>query len=486
MIRSIFALPCHILAAVSLCPDIASAQSLSEQLSQLETEQKGRKIQTKNTESDTINDSKMVRLIDPIVQNGRNLSQEQISSKSALVAAGGPLDREASGSKPNKGIGVSDFELATSDNRVVANLAFGYTYNHVSEKKLADSDVDYRFKAQSIRLSAKASVPVNGKDARQFADFKRIGDDSKLTLSAVLYQSHHNDGDSNRRVKNLAYGECIIQAGRKWVAEATSGQADARLTATQLFYDKFVVLVQRDSEQTGDAAIEDSVESSPEFGPIAIAKCVPGNGTITDEYALLRRYGTGALGEHEYENYNSRFLKSNNLLFIGADLAAGYERYDILNRTTFQNEIIDRVGFDAALYAGLITADGGMSFKLSGGYARGYKTKPEAEICRATGVAGETQCLKGQDGLPTRESKAYAKGEYRIVLQRDEFGLPRIAAAPEITYDFKEKAWVFDLPIYLQRSKADGLDGGVRMGYQTADDDFGIGVFVGIPFSTWF
>ena len=51
-----------------------------------------------------------------------------------------------------------------------------------------------------------------------------------------------------------------------------------------------------------------------------------------------------------------------------------------------------------------------------------------------------------------------------------------------MTYDLKDDEFAVDLPFYLVPDKDGNLTGGIRLGYNTADDEVGIGVFVGSTF----
>ena len=69
-----------------------------------------------------------------------------------------------------------------------------------------------------------------------------------------------------------------------------------------------------------------------------------------------------------------------------------------------------------------------------------------------------------------------------MVVLRNKDGEPTLGIRPSATYILEDKDWQFELPVYFQRSSTGGLDAGVKGIYNTGQQDFGIGAFVGLSF----
>ena len=81
-----------------------------------------------------------------------------------------------------------------------------------------------------------------------------------------------------------------------------------------------------------------------------------------------------------------------------------------------------------------------------------------------------------ENGLISVESR------HRFVFGKDQ----HIGLAPQATYRLEDDSFSLELPVYLTPDKNGNLNGGIKFGYNTKDDDVAVGLFVGVPFSTLF
>jgi hypothetical protein len=123
-----------------------------------------------------------------------------------------------------------------------------------------------------------------------------------------------------------------------------------------------------------------------------------------------------------------------------------------------------------------------MSYGLlwSVGYSRerAHAGADKVQICSPIGTTGSTSCAEASLGAPTSTEKGLAFGEARFV-----FDNARFALSPRVEFDTEGSEWAARVPLYLVRSKEGALTAGFAIGYSSKDDDVGISVFVGKPFT---
>ncbi|HSF12636.1 MAG TPA: hypothetical protein VLA50_06650, partial [Erythrobacter sp.] len=123
------------------------------------------------------------------------------------------------------------------------------------------------------------------------------------------------------------------------------------------------------------------------------------------------------------------------------------------------------------------------SIRASVFHGNSYEAAENGEACRA-GMDGTEECVMGPDGLPIRTEATRMALEGRRLFNIG--GGQRIGIAPEFTYDFEMDDFQVEVPVYFSPDDKKQLTGGLFTRYESDDDDFSVGLFVGVPFSISF
>lgn len=392
------------------------------------------------------------------------------------ITGGGPIaagDRVATDDLKDVAV---DAQISSENEIVSASFALEVGFN--GNARAAKGGKEYT--VSSYNLSLKASVPLNKAEDKAPIDFKTFGNDGKLTIGFNSYRAKFSDPFDKLPDLTQFAGGCILKAGKDWSKSSEFDQETVDRAIAEFNDPKTGV---RSISGRLDA-VRQLTKDDPEggFGKIAYEFCRIGGGAQVsndDQYVM---FAAATIGAPQARSWRRKHYAAQGTFFWGGEASLGYNRFSVLDRGTLTNSINDRVGFDVNGRAGWIFGGAGTMVVLSVGYARSYEAKDVVEVCGPPDLSGNSRCEKGQDGLPKREDTAYGTASLRQVLLRNDKGQPILGIRPAVTYAFEDKAWQFELPVYLQRSESGGLDGGVRAIYNTGSKKFGIGAFIGVPF----
>jgi hypothetical protein len=204
-------------------------------------------------------------------------------------------------------------------------------------------------------------------------------------------------------------------------------------------------------------------------------------------------------GEGYFVNlYNpSGFRKAKRVMYVkkstmfgGLKIDGNQEKFNYLDRASFSLDKESKFGYEASAFVGWMFRDTPTIVKLDLGFARKYDATDPVNLCQATTVPGQTQCLTGPDGKPAKIEQRTISAQVTHAFASDDLRFPQFAVSPRVTYDWKNEAFEASLPVYFARNTERGLSGGVRLDYENAKDatgkrtdDFSIGLFVGVPLS---
>ncbi len=332
------------------------------------------------------------------------------------------------------------------------------------------------YSVASHNFSVKASIPLNSTDEGALVDFKTFGNDGQLTIGFNSYKAKFISPYSTLPDLARFAGGCIAEASQDWKGDP------AQVDQVQVAYEKSATEVGSIEARLGRARDATKDETDGGFGSAAFEYCRQGGTAGVGNANHYVRFASAAIGGQAARAWRGKYFNPQGTIFWGGEVSIGYNRYSILDRPTVSVGVKDRIGFDANARVGYVFGGEGMVLMASGGYTRSYKPKDVAEVCGPPDLSGNTTCVSGQDGLPDRAETGYATVSLRKVLLRNKQGQPILGVRPSVTYVFEDKAWQFELPVYLQRSDAGGLDAGVRVIFNTGSDKFGLGAFVGVPF----
>ena len=213
----------------------------------------------------------------------------------------------------------------------------------------------------------------------------------------------------------------------------------------------------------------------------AIGKeCSKANGGLG--YLLSRYYPTG------YQEINRKTLAKPTTPFAGTSFNGNQTKYSYLDRTSFTIGKSSKFGYEASIFGGLIFRDSPLIARVSFTYAKKYDPADPVNLCQSTTIIGQTQCLEGADGAPTKTEQRTVGLQAFWAFAPDSQNAPRFGIAPSVAYDWKNETLQIDLPVFLARNKERRLTGGIKASYLSEPDPAGgrkdnfiIGVFVGVP-----
>lgn len=416
-----------------------------------------------------------------------------VAEESAIQDSGGPLDAIGV-SAPSKGLPfrTPEFQIQTDGNSGKAIVATGFDI--VSSRP---SGKNKRIVSRTS-LDLKVAVPFEREsDNESFFDFKGIGGGTSVSagLRFAFTKTKNVTPDDVWPIIDRARNVCVSKNVESWVRSSPQDAAllTSRQTASATYLSLFNGFLRADPTSGSfaiyrgistkideDADLADQEAELKDLTAKIQQACVTdsdSDGPNGSDSGLIAEY----LGEEWVSSYFSGLFVEAPIWVTGIDGTATFSNADFLDRTTFS--IIDqrKTEWDISAFAGLASQDGTKSFRLSGGITRSIELPDEVELSRLN-ADGTQETIIGPDGPASMKTDAFATAEARFILRQSKGRVPTLAIGPKATYNIDEDDWFFELPVYLQSNKDGVLDGGIRFGYDTGKDDFGVAIFVGIPF----
>lgn len=376
----------------------------------------------------------------------------------------------------------SDAQLSSDDGTIVAHLSLDYAFASAPTTREVDgaSTVTSSF----TNVSAKLAVPLNSAEAGSKVDFRSFGNQAKLTINFNhIGATFAEPGQDYGYVYDFG-ATCLRKAGDDWkirdAAILDPNEAEAQITA---FINAFRANQKAPMSLGGAMDKAAALDAVGPFGAIATKACRPGPAhTIKNENQLGDRFALATLGQDEYRAWFNRNRGNERVFYFGGEASLGYNRFSVVNSSTYRADKFDRIGFDGSLRIGLIFPSLDTQVSIGAGYTRRFVPGDEVEICSPPNGIGATTCAKGLPSIPTPSETAYAELRVRKVLLRRDDDTPLLAIAPSIAYVEKDKNFELRVPLYFQRNEKGGLDAGVQAVWNNASSRFAIGAFVGVPF----
>ena len=216
-----------------------------------------------------------------------------------------------------------------------------------------------------------------------------------------------------------------------------------------------------------------------------------------DKAALEKECSSANLGEGFFvKKYNPAGFRqvmgeffSPITPFYGFSGEINLDEYKVLNAAAFATDRVNRTGYLAKAFYGVIFRDTPTSATAAISHGRSYTSPDKATLCRPVGAGPQSECITGPNGGPERSTETIASLELRHAFWLDEGRRPRAAIAPKFSYDFRSNDYSIDVPVYLARNEKKELTGGLRFGFARVGDamgghdkDFSAGIFIGKAF----
>lgn len=390
---------------------------------------------------------------------------EQSIKTETVIGGQGPVDRAGGGSA------FSALEFTNEQGETEAKLALTFRLNKAKPVPLGEG----AYRVSASKLTVTSQVPIDEKkQLSQLFSGESLVTGSKVKVSYTHFSTVLKDGRSVVGIEDETLIKCVHAETTKWKA-ANSGIAN--LNAADLFLERFSVN-SRTAEDVQDA-FDRSNAAPASLKDLIQSKCFDQGDMLN---IIIPTYNPSRLDE-----YRGGFFTRLPAAFWGFDGSVGEDSYNSLDRLSFEIDEVDRTSWDVGAYIGLIGDDLNWSVRARAAYGKTYSSPDDAQICRTVTGSTDPECIKGPDGLPKKNYTGLVAFEGRKLFALEDLAGPnKIGIAPLVSYDFDKKNFNVELPIYLAPGKDGKLSGGLKLAYSSKDDDFGIGLFIGVPFSVFF
>lgn len=391
-----------------------------------------------------------------------------------LLSEGSPNDRAMAGfSKAN-------FQLAAEEGETELSVAFSIDLENYDPEKTRDNF----FRVSRTKLGITASAPID--ESKNFSKLfagDQLVDGSKLKISISRFSNSLGNGQGALPMLRDAYTACIRTEAQAW----QRGQAESARAKAASEMEAFISTFSQRSGQPNfsyEIALESAADGAA-TGTIANhvdTQCRPSDTEghkFGDDVQLVDTHTT--LGK----NFADRFYtKSSFLTFMGADASIGRQSYNFLDRTAFATDSTSKTSWEVGAFIGAIKSDLTLSARARFVYGKTFKSPDDAEICHAVVGSLAPHCVTGPDGQPIASKTGLISVETRHLFAINDN--VRIAVSPQATYRFEDDNFGIEVPIYLAPDAGSKLNAGLKFAYNNKGDEFGVGLFVGVPFSIFF
>jgi hypothetical protein len=402
-----------------------------------------------------------------------------------LMSAGSPPDRAMAGTAEPK------FTFSSEDGDNAVSLSFSFDLNRqtpVPDNESSPENPATFYRVTQHKLSVVATAPVDEETSLSslFAGDSLVSG-TKVKLSWSRLSNTLGDGKGAGAFLNVAYQRCVSDQSGEWLRLHRNG-GDAYSTYLADISASAADVVGEYKTPRGYAVALRSANRNAQNSPDSIARFVYAACAATDleghrfrePGALLREYAADS-----YAQFASRFIDDRSWFdFIGLDASVGQDDYQYLDRALFETPKAKKTSWEVAAYGGFINWNSTFAIRGRAVYGRGWKLPEDGEACEPVGDPPEEKCLTGPDGPPEKVETGLLSVETRHLLVLDD--QHSIALAPQVTYRFEDDAIGVEVPVYLAPNENGELTGGLKFAYSSKGDEFGIGVFVGVPFKMAF
>lgn len=397
-------------------------------------------------------------------------SEEEQRKAERVLGAGAPISRTGSG------ISASNLQAAVSEGEQEIALAVDFDLFNSTRKPPQERGDE--FNVSSLNLTIRGSTPLNDEDGEpsNFFSGNSFVTGSKVTVGLTYFSGSQKSGrllferDQDPSLVRQVYTACAAKEAR-----ALAGDDPAKVKLASEFVERINAISMPAIEFVNDVRLSTG-NANPDLAQFANTfeqKCLQGGLDDT-----VRTYLPSV-----FDRFERAAFSSSPLFFLGVSGTVGDENFSVLNRTDFKLDDVSRTPWQADAYAGLIGPNQNWSARASVFYGASYEAAESAEFCR-TQAGSEEECIMGPDGSPIRNESARVALESRHLFSIGSDS--QIGIAPEFTYDIEEDEFQVEVPFYFSPNDEGKLTGGIITRYQSDDDDFSIGLFIGVPFSVRF
>lgn len=155
----------------------------------------------------------------------------------------------------------------------------------------------------------------------------------------------------------------------------------------------------------------------------------------------------------------------------------GKKKFEFFDGTTLAADIVREDVYSISGGYGYLR--GSSLYGIGFQYLKSFKNAKEQEFCIPSNTPpGSTRCNNGPVGGPGETERHNVFVEWRWQPTKFPF-----AISPRAVFDFKSDEWAFRLPVYFFGNKDDAFTGGIRLDWDTEQEDLQGTVFVGKTFA---
>lgn len=170
-------------------------------------------------------------------------------------------------------------------------------------------------------------------------------------------------------------------------------------------------------------------------------------------------------------------LEKKSFTLINLSGTVGSQEFNHFDTGTLAKSTDRKVSYSGSIWAGFLPQLNSKFFLVGGFEAkRDYTDADKATYCPTGAPTPTVKCTTGPFGPPQEEIDYKVAGKVRYKIS-GAIGI-EVAAA----YDFHDKSWGIEAPIYFIVDKDGGLTGGIRAGYDSKEKDVQFGIFIGKSF----
>ncbi len=173
--------------------------------------------------------------------------------------------------------------------------------------------------------------------------------------------------------------------------------------------------------------------------------------------------------------YDALERKSFSVINIAG--AVGTQEFEYFDSTTLGKSAERKYSYSGSIWFGHLPSIKSKVFLIGGFEAkRSFSDATKATYCPTGSATPTVKCTTGPFGPPKEETDFKISGKVRYRFSGSA-GLEVSTA-----YDFKDKSWGVEVPVYFIVDKEGGLTGGIRAAYDSKEKDVQFGIFIGQTF----
>lgn len=183
----------------------------------------------------------------------------------------------------------------------------------------------------------------------------------------------------------------------------------------------------------------------------------------------------------------SSVLAMNRVLYggfwtAGLKGSVSLKRYSWVSAGTLDKNTASPSGYSATLYGVYYPSDAVSAWKMEAEYSSAPKQTDPEIICKAVIANPNTDCVSAPANAPTREDALVFRGEYRRFFPfgggKGGIGVALTGSVDVLTGDYG-----IEVPVYLSIPGTSAIAPGLKFGYASKDDEFGVSLFIKTSFS---